>query len=78
MKRSSSRSNNKKAVVYRGIYRINGGEYPAAVKRYETEPIKGYVPLERAIDNLNFLKLPGNHHPNFIDFFGHYTKDQFE
>ncbi len=32
---------------------------------------------ERAIENLKFLSLPGNNHPNFIRFFKEETKGEF-
>lgn len=61
--------------VYRGTFASDTISYLAAVKEYKIKKANlNCVSVKRAIENLKFLSLPGNEHPNFIRFLVHHKK----
>lgn len=49
---------------------------PVAIKKY-LEADKDKINYERARQNLEFLSLPGNKHPNFVRYFDHAKTEDF-
>lgn len=83
-KQSSSNSvANFCAAVYRGSFTDNNNViHSVAVKKYlnieSSITIISESITHNAVENLKFLSLPGNKHPNFIRFFKDDTKRKFK
>lgn len=71
------------ATVYRGSFIDNDRvTHSVAVKKYlnseSSRTIISQSITHKAVEDLKFLSLPGNKHPNFIRFFKDNTKREFK
>ncbi len=51
-------------------------DVPVAIKTYQLQAATD-INYERAQENISFLSLPGNKHPNFIRYYADFTENDF-